>query len=371
MTQVSSSADALVLLPTDRFFLQMVPLEAGVPAVDQVSLAIEAHSPFPPAQLYHGFVTNPRRTRALAFACYRRRFSAEDQVGWPAATAVLPSVVALLGPAPARPTLVIHEAAGLWQGVAWDGQGDFPVAVRARLPGQPADRLAFLQELTQAAGLTNAAVREVDGDFAAHLNDGGDAVFKVGVHESLRLGAGALAAADVRDKSFLEDKARRQVRDRRWFFAAVAAVGLVGVAAGMDLVNGGLALWNRRDRAALALHAGEAREIEAAQTMAMRIEQLAVRQQRPLEWLSAIGAVRPRSVQFTRVVGRNDRTLEIEAQTANANDVGAFETALRAMAGVDHVEIRDLRAREGLTSFVVALAFKPATASVAVAGGRP
>jgi CubicO group peptidase (beta-lactamase class C family) len=145
----------------------------------------------------------------------------------------------------------------------------------------------------------------------------------------------------------------------------------LGVAMVLDLTSAGYALWNSRDRAALALRAPEVRGIEAAQTMAVRIEQLSERQQRPLEWLSAIGTARPRSVQFTRVVGRNDRTLEIEAQTTNANDVGVFETALRKLPNLDHVEIRDLRAREGMTSFVVALAFKPVAAAAAAAEGQP
>jgi hypothetical protein len=370
MIQDPISADPLVLVPADRFFLQLVPLDSSVPAADQVALALEELSPFPLVQMYHGFVADAAGTRALAFASYRRRFTAEEQAAWPAAAAVVPDILALLAPVPSGPALVIHAASGRLLGAAWNGQQALPVAVQARMvTGDPAEAEALMiEELKRAGAPAGAKVTRREGAIEARWNDRTEAVFRIAGQETIRFPATALAAADVRDKSFLEDKQFRRKQDRRWWGGALAVAGLLAIAMVLDLTGAGYALWNHRDRAALALRAPEVRGIEAAQTMAVRIEQLAERQQRPLEWLSAIGTARPRSVQFTRVVGRNDRTLEIEAQTTNANDVGIFETALRKLPNLDRVEIRDLRAREGMTSFVVALAFKPVVATAAVEG---
>lgn len=370
MIQDSISADPLVLVPADRFFLQPVSLDSSVPAADQVALALEELSPFPLVQMYHGFVANAAGTRALAFACYRRRFSAEEQAAWPAAAAVVPDIVALLGPVPTGPALVIHATAERLLGAAWDGQQTLPVAVQARaVAGDAADSEAMLlEELKRAGAPADAKITRLSGPIEAGWSDRTEAVFRVGARETMRLPAVALAAADVRDKSFLEEKQTRRKQDRRWWGAALVATGLAAIALLLDLTGAGYAWWNHRDRSALAQRAEEVRGIEAAQTMAVRIEQLAERQQRPLEWLSAIGTARPRSVQFTRVVGRNDRTLEIDAQTANANDVGAFEAALRKLPNLEHVDIRIQQTREGMTSFVVALAFKPAPASPTVEG---
>jgi hypothetical protein len=366
-------AEPIVLVPADRFFLQVIPLESGAPAADQVALALEGLSPFPLVQMYHGFVADAAGTRALAFASYRRRFTAEEQAGWPGAAAVIPDIVALLGPVPSQATVVIHASDGRLLGAAWDGRQSLPVAVRAQVPlgDEAAAETAMIDELTRVAALQSPKVKRLDGALAAAWSDRSEAVFRSGESETFRLSQAALAAADVRDKSFLEEKQFRRKQDRRWWGAAVAAAAVLAGAMVVDLAAGGYALWNRRDQTDLASHAGEVKRIEAAQTMAIRIEQLAVRQQRPLEWLSAIGTARPRSVQFTRVVGRNDRTLEIEAQTPNANDVGVFESSLRKLPDLDHVEIRDLRAREGLTSFVVALAFKPAPAAATGGEGQP
>ena len=52
-----------------------------------------------------------------------------------------------------------------------------------------------------------------------------------------------------------------------------------------------------------------------------------------------------------------------------AGDVGAYEAALRRLAALERVEVRDLRARDGVTNFGLTLVFKPETA--AGNGGAP
>lgn len=355
-----ATVGALLIAPGDRFFVLPVPLDAGAAPSAQVELALEEASPFPLAQMYHGFVVSPDRSQALAYASYRRRFPPEEQAAWPAAAAVVPSFLALLGPAPAAPQVVIHAAAGILQGIAWDGRAPLPVAVLAQAVAEPTDAQAeaFAAELQRLGGLAGAEVRRLGGAVTVTRDDDDeDARFLVDGAETARLPAAAVADADVRDKSFLVEKQLLEQRDRAWWRGALGVAALLLLALGLEVAGVGISLWSRRDAAVVARRADEVARIENAQTMALRIEHLSARQQRPLEWLAQASAVRPRSIQFIRAIGHNDRTIEIEAQTANANDVGNYEAALRKVPGLAKAETRDLRAREGVTTFVVALTF--------------
>ena len=64
----------VVLLPDHRFFVRAVPVTEGAAApevANEVELALETLSPFPPAQLYYGYFWTPGADRALVFASYR------------------------------------------------------------------------------------------------------------------------------------------------------------------------------------------------------------------------------------------------------------------------------------------------------------
>jgi hypothetical protein len=76
--------------------------------------------------------------------------------------------------------------------------------------------------------------------------------------------------------------------------------------------------------------------------------------------LVMINQNRPASIQFIRATTTGLNTLEIEAQTANAADVGQYEAVLRASQQLAGVETRDLRSREGVTSFILTVTFRPA-----------
>ncbi len=349
-----------MLAAGDRFFLADVALDPEAGAVAQIELALEETSPFPLAQVYHGAVVGPDRRRALGFAAYRRRFTAPEMTEWPAADAVVPAFLALLGPPLSGPRVVVHADAGNLMGVAWDGQAGLPVAVLARnaAAGADAPLAGLIAELCGRVGLAEAEAQCLEGPIGIGRDESGDAVFRIGGHETARFTPEALAGADIRDKSFLEEKQRRESQGRRWWRAFLAVGALLLLALGLDLAAGAAGVWNQRRGARVAEQDAAVKRVETAQTLAVRIEDLAARQQRPLEWLGMAAAVRPRSVQFLRVAGRPDRTLEIEAQTVVAADIASFEAALRQLAGIQQVETRDLRSREGLATFVVALKFK-------------
>jgi hypothetical protein len=371
MTTATSPIGSVVLLPGDRFFLKDVSLDPAVPAAAQVEIALEESSPFPMAQMFHGFVASADGRRALAYAAYRRRFTAEEMASWNDAEAVLPDFVALLGPVPTSQRIIVQPHAGGLNGAAWDGQGSLPVAVMVQAATEPTEAqiAGMAEELQRRGGISGAATKRLGGPVGAGLTSEGGVVFRVGGEETFRLSPAAAASADVRDKAFLGSRQREERRRRGWWGAllAVAALGLL--AAGLEIAVGVMGMRNRQNQATLARQAEEVIRIETAETVAKRVEDLTSRPERPFEWLAAAGAARPRSVQFVRAASRSDRLMEIEAQTANAGDAGAYEAALRQLPQVESVETRDLRARDGVTTFVMAVKFKT-TAAPAAGGAR-
>jgi hypothetical protein len=367
MTIATFPTGTLILLPGDRFFLKDVALDPATSAAAQVEIALEESSPFPLAQMFHGFVASADGRRALAYAAYRRRFTAEELAAWNEAEAVLPDFLALVGPAPTSPLIIVQPHAGGLNGAAWDGQGSLPVAVMVQAAAEPTEAqiAEMAAELHRRGGISGAELKRLSGPVGAGLTTEGGVVFRVGGGETFRLAPAAAGTADVRDKALLASRQREERRRRGWWAAllAVAALGLL--AAGVEIAAAVMGVRNRQQQAAVGQQAGEVARIETAETVAKRVEDLTARPERPFEWLAVAGAARPRSVQFVRAANRSGRTLEIEAQTAEAADAGAYEAALRQLPQVESVVTRDLRARDGLTTFVMAVKFKPGAAPAA------
>ena len=105
MTDPAPLPGGVLLLPSDRFFVRVVPLAAGAAPASQVTLALENLAPFPPGQLYHGWLPAAAGDRALVFAAYRRRFVPEETGTWETAAAVVPAFLALLGDVPRTPVI--------------------------------------------------------------------------------------------------------------------------------------------------------------------------------------------------------------------------------------------------------------------------
>jgi len=344
----SPGASGLILLPSDRFFVRAVPLAAGADVAAQVELAVESLAPFPPGQLYYGFLPSVTGEQALVFAAYRKRFSAAETAEWDAASAVVPAFLAFLGDAPSAPTIRLMAETRGRTVAAWNGISPLPVAVLARetdSPSDPAPRAALVAEIRARTGLATARVEEVAGpDTAGWL---------------MEKGALHLELADVRDKGFLAARRTRQKRDLMLWRGFLAGLG--GLAAMLVLEGGVLAggIWRQSLQAAAARQAPVIQAIETAQALSTRVEEMTRRRLLPFEMLALINQRRPASVQFIRTSTTGLYAMEIEAQTANAADVGQYESALRAAPELAAVETRDLRSRDGLTTFTLAVAYKP------------
>jgi len=79
--------------------------------------------------------------------------------------------------------------------------------------------------------------------------------------------------------------------------------------------------------------------------------------------MEQVNSARPRTLQFLRTDTSGRDILENEARTSAADDVAAYETALRNLPMLAKVEVRDLRTRDGVTALGLRIAFKPGALS--------
>lgn len=362
-------------LPAEAFYVRRIVLDVGAPAEPQVELALEAAAPFALEQLYHGFVGAPPGAGALLFATHRRLFAGQD---WAEAVAVLPAFLPLVlnPPTAARLRFWRHDLDLTVAG--WDGSGPLPAVVLSRraAPGGEAEcRVTLLDEAAGRLALANLATEEYTGP--AEIRNlrqraGWEFVLKgAGATPDLRTRCEgpALETADVRDPMVLQTRRQRQRRNRLlWRGFALGAAGMA-MAALLELALSGGGKLFARQQATLEARAVAVAKIEAAQALGARVEELAQRRFRPFEMLAVLNEARPASVQFVRSVNQGHHTLVIEAQARDAVSVGAYEGALRGIAVLESVEIRDVRLREGLVTFQLTVVFKPA--AFGREGGRP
>jgi len=368
-------AAKVIFAPADRFFMRVVSLAPDLAPAAQAELALESLAPFPPSQLFWGCWVAPDRTTAVVYAAHRRRFTAEETADWEKADLVVPGLLPLLGGAPG------HNVVRLWNdgtrlvGVAWNGEADHPAAVLARPVSAEAADAAGRQltgELRERAGLaTEPKVVSVSGTPQLSHERAGlsfelcDAAGMVTAQALVSAGDGDLL--DVRDRAFLAEQRRQRKRAGLVWRAFLACGGLAAAALLLDLGAFGLAQLAKSQQAANAARAQLVARLETANGLANRLEELTERRLRFFEMVEAVNRPRPASILFTRVASSGRTGLEIEAQTGAAGDIGTYESELRTLPNLDRIEVRDLRAREGVTTFGMILAFKDENGT----GGAP
>lgn len=350
----------VVFAPGEKFFVRRVPLAADGEASAQVELALEGFSPFPASQLYYGFRTNLARTEAVIFAAYRKNFSAEETAGWAGATAVLPAFSVWLGAntVPAAGVSLREEGEAL-EVIAWDGRNELPASVLVRTK-EAVDRDTLVAEARDKAQLgADAAVK----------------IFRPSVEITrekqeliLRLSSGGIEArfdeadqshADIRDKELL--KARRLTHRRDTLLWRGFAVILGGLAACLVLELGMLAIrfWMTGKQADLNAQMPVVKRIEQAQSMANRLESIATQRLLPFEMLNALNDKRPAGMEFSSVTTKGNWQLDVRGQANSADDTSTFETEVRRLPGIDHLEILEKNTRDRMTVFRYEITFKP------------
>jgi len=362
--KLSVPARKVVLLPDAYFFCRAVPIsEKATPAeaANQIELALEALSPFPPTQMYHGHFWQPGAKNACVFAAYRKRFTAEQIESWADAEAVLPAFAALLCTPIKRPTtLLLWSEKGL-TAVNWDDGDDAPVSVVAReLPPEPTetDRAALREAVLLESGNTRTVVEPATAPAFDGTAGGDEFIFRCDPL-SAAFPREQLDVLDVRDKEELAARRRARSRDLLLWrvllgcFAAIALAALLEVA----LIGGGL--WQKARTTRVDLQEPWVAKILMAKNLASRIDELSTKRMRPFEMISMVAEKKPASITFVSTTVSNILTLEIEAQASTSSDVDAFRTALKNMPEFESVVTDRQRLVNGLTTFRIVVTFKP------------
>ncbi len=347
-----------VLLPSDRFFVVRVELDPTVEARPQVELALEAASPFPANQMLFGLVRGADGRSALAYAAHKRRFSTEETTSWPASSPVVPEFLALLGHRPEAGGVVTHTALNRTVALAWRAGENLPAVIlsRAAADGTPAQ--AATEAATQAELPAGVTPVHLSSPLTGRLGDEGLELIS-GEGRSHRIAPRSLDEADVRDAAFLEKRRGQAAWESRTWLAARLAAACLLLAALTDI--GSVLLRSHTADLTTRLDAArpKVQELDGLQSLAAKIAELGDNRPLTFEMLAIVNTKRPATLTFQGVACKGGPVLEIEGRTTSPEDVGNFEQALRAETGlVAKVETRDLRAREGSTTFTLTVTFK-------------
>ena len=356
----------VALLPDALFFTRSIPIPAGTPpaaVAAQVELVLESISPFPIAQLYHGYFHAPGAPQAFVFATYRRRFTTDQTTDWADAELVLPTFAALLGgEIPAGTTLILSRADAL-TAVHGSASGSLEVLTEP-LPAEPTDedRARARESLIKAAGGSTTVVDLPVPPAAEPKESDSEIVFRTGSFVS-RLPAATAAALDIRDKEQLATLRRARSRDVLFWRVAVGCVAALGLLALGELsLIGGRTLWQKNRLALAQAQKPVVEKIMGAQARAIRIDDLSTKRLLPLEMLSMVSAKKPTSILFVSArtdIADRDRLI-VEAKAENSAEIDIFKSALQSSPEYSEVEVSNQRSSTGASAtFTLSVNFKP------------
>jgi hypothetical protein len=363
----------VVLLPDDAFFVRSVPLATGEGAAgveSQVELAMEAMAPFPVAQLYYGYWTKPGVDRALVFAAYRKRFTAEEVETWATADWVVPRFATLLGgkaPEPAT-AWVLAGSEGLTVVFFGDATG-VPTAVRAEAlaaDAEPAARTAVRDGLLKSLGGTRTVIDVPEITIEPGAPGEGEFVAR-GATLVSELPLAQAEMLDVRDKAELTARRRARARDRWMWRGALLGVAVLALCALAEMALLGVSAWQSRRLAVIAQQTPIVTEITTAHALASRIEELTTKRLMPIEMIEIVSGLKPNSIQFTRTTTSGRYTLEVEAKTSNQAEIEQYKRALESAEATDTVQIETRGMQNNVTTFRMTVTFNP---SVLAAGAQ-
>ena len=355
----------VALLPDGLFFVRAVEVPTDVAPGElnlQVELALESLAPFPLSQLYYGYFSAPGTGRALIFAAYRRRFTAEHVEAWDGAELVMPAFAALLGGTVAPATTVLLASPEGLTAVHWDS-GPVPSEVifqpipldtaeedRARIRTELLRRLPS-KEIVDLPTLPAAVAPPSDGEM----------VFRSGEFVS-HFSREAATALDMRDKEQLLHLRRGRARAFLLWRVLVGCFIAAGVMAVGEfaLLAGGF--WQTTRLTLLHAQAPAVDQIITAQNLGNRINELSTKRLLPLEMLTAIvgshDELKPASVVLTRMYTNGELGLTVEALTSNPGDINVYRDELAALPAVASAVAKPARTQNNVTNFTLVITFK-------------
>jgi hypothetical protein len=347
---------AAALLPGNRFFVRRIPLE-GPDVAAQVNLALEALSPFPLEQMLVGHLVAADGQSALVYAAHRRRFTPEESLAWPEDCQVVPEFLALCSHKPAAEGVVVHTGEERLTALAWNAGDSLPAAiVVAELADVTGPEIAA--EAAARAGLAPGyTVESLTGKLGGELRE--NALFlsaEGGVPH--QLSKKHLDVADIRDTDFLDARRKKEQANLVLWRLTQASIATLVVALLLDVVALGVRLRTGDLDVKNEVNAAKVADIDAAQAITSRINELGVKRPLPLEMLALINEHRPATLEFQSVTCKSNVMIEIGGRTSNAADIGVFERELAALPIIASAVSRDIRTRETAATFTLVITFK-------------
>jgi hypothetical protein len=364
----------VVILPGHRFFVRSVPVAAGTDAAairQEIELALEGMSPFPLSQLYWGYWTKPNCGRALVYGAYRRRFAAEELADWGDAEWVAPRLGALLAErAPAPATVWVLPGEGEMTTLYFGDDSGVPTVVRSVTVAEEADAATLAQvrnDLIKQGGDTRTVVDVESLEIDAGSPGDNELIVRRGNHTT-RLGLDEAQMLDVRDPSELVARRRARVRDT-WMWRVWLGALIVILLAGLgEAALFSTDIWHQGRQELVALQTPLVSEIETADRLANRIEELKTKRLRPFEMIAMVDGPRPETIVFLRTAATGLYSLEIEAVTDSPNDINVYISALTDLAGTESVEMLNLDSRGSQSTLRLLVVFGPNAFDTAMVG---
>jgi hypothetical protein len=353
----------VVLLPDGIFFTRSIAIASGSSMADvngQVDLALETLSPFPAAQLYHGFFWPPGADRALVYAAYRRRFTAEQMAGWDGAEVVLPTFATVLGAGVGPNTTMIIPSVEGMTALYWDASSVPERIIFRQVAADATDSdLAHVRDQLLAVAPKNRSVVLHAPPTPATANSETGYVFNSGTVTSV-IPVAQVGALDVRDKAELLALRRSRARDLALWRGFLSIVGLLFLLALAELALIGQGMWQKTRLVQINAQRPVVEKVIMAQNVTTRINELSTKRLLPFEMIELVsGEPRPGTVQFMRASTVGLYGLNVEAQSTSPEAPSAYQSAVAALPAVEKVEIRDQRARDNLMTFTLAVTFRP------------
>jgi hypothetical protein len=341
----------VVILPDHRFFMRSVALtdetEAG-PVADQIELALEGMAPFPLSQTLWAYWTKPGCGHAMVFAAYQKRFTAEEMEAWGEAEWVTPRLSTLLiEMTPAAATTYILTAEDGLTAVHFGDASGVPTQIRAvALSPEVSDReiATAREELIRACG-GSTTVRDLEAAEVEAGQPGTDEILIKRAGKDTSVSLDLAQSLDVRDQAELTGRRRARVRDSWLWRGLVAALVTLLLAGVTELSLWGTSFWQDALHQQVQVQSPIVSEIETADRLATRIEELHTKRLRPFEMIAIADGPRPETIIFLRTEATGLYSLEIEAETDDLQAINIYVSALTDLTTTEGVEILNLDTR--------------------------
>lgn len=363
-------------LPGHAFVVRIVDGPAQADEAEAAArLALEQLSPFPPPQTAAGWHRFPDG-RLAVFAAQTRSLPPTLTVRWETATRVLPDFApALLAPPQQVPAVTVCRTPTSVALLTWTRAQSPDAIVTRRLEEAPErDDAAWVAWLARRQDRPPAALGSLRSlRLAGALDEN-----PLSVHFALEGGPSVACAPEVADAWDVRPQdillPLRQEK-RRAALAWNITLGLAAALALLLLGEVGLALWrssNTAREATVEERAPDAAAVDASLRLANRLESLAAARAKPFELLALINEPRPSSIYFVSTsFDGTGRSLEADSRAVNPADISVYETRLRALPGIELVNVRNTQSREGRTSFTLEVTFRPAAPTAAAPAPAP